>query len=369
MNRLTILLLSLLLLLCSVFAATESVTCNEHNAKYRTTSASTGIITTVAGSKTYAGGSTEDGILATSRKLDGMSGIALDKENNLYIASNAGISGHKIFKVSASTGVISNVAGTGIMGYSGDGGKATSAMLNGPQGVTLDINGNIFIADTYNRRIRKVTVSTGVISTVAGDGNSVYSKDDVAATSTALSFPSDAAVDSSGNIFIADTFSYRIRLVTASTGIITTIAGTGVRGIGVFTQSAIATKYNLFQPKGVTLDASGNIFITDVNQVLKITVSTGIISVVAGSGIFRTGSTESKASKVVDNILATAAPLDLPTKVAFDMSGDMFMTDTYNLRVRKVTVENSLITNVATTDPLANVAPMYLFIPRQYKKP
>ena len=124
MNRLKILLWSLLLLLllCSVFAATESVAFNDNNAKYRTTSASTGIISTVAGSKTFNGGSTEEGIPVTSSKLDDLYGIALDKENNLYIAGGRAVFGQKIFKVSASTGVISNVAGTGTMGYSGHGG-------------------------------------------------------------------------------------------------------------------------------------------------------------------------------------------------------------------------------------------------------
>ena len=226
MNRLTSLLCSLLL--CGVFAATDLVACNDNNSKYRTASASTGILTTVAGSKTLGGGSIENGI-------PGLFGIALDKENNLYIA------GMKIFKVTASTGVINNMAGTGVTGYSGDGGEATSAMLNNPFGVTLDTNGNIFIVDTYNNRIRKVTVSTGVITTVAGDGLSVYSGDNVAATRTALSSPKDAAVDTSGNIFIADTLNSRIRLVTASTGMITTIAGTEVKWIGNPQSATIAT--------------------------------------------------------------------------------------------------------------------------------
>ena len=345
MNRLTSLLCSLLLLLllllCDVFAATDLVACNDNNAKYRTASASTGILSTVAGSKTLGGGSIEDGIAATSKKLDGMYGIALDKENNLYIAGGAGVAGQKIFKVTASTGVISNMAGTGVEGYSGDGGKATSAMLKNPLGVTLDTNGDVFIVDTYNNRIRKVTVSTGVITTVAGNGLSVYSGDNVAATKTALSFPEDAAVDSSGNIFIADSFNARIRLVTASTGMITTIAGTEVKWTGAPQSATIATKYNLGGPNGITLDASGNIFITDLPYILKITVSTGGISIVAGTGGFGRGKGN------FDNILATAAHLFLPTKVAFDKSGNMYITDTYNSRVRKITLSTGIITTMA----------------------
>ena len=215
-------------------------------------------------------------------------------------------------------------------------------MLNGPMGVTHDTNGNIFIADTYNDRIRKVTVSTGVITTVAGNSNSFYSGDDVAATSSALYSSRDAAVDSSGNIFIADTYNSRIRLVTASTGIITTIAGSGVKSTGA-TQSATATKYNLIPPKGVTLDASGNVFITDQGLVLKITVSTGGISVVAGNSDSGVGS----AGGLLDNILATAVFLNRPTKVAFDMSGNMFITDSFNGRVRKVTLSTGIIATVA----------------------
>ena len=323
MNRLTSLLCSLLL--CGVFAATDLVACNDNNSKYRTASASTGILTTVAGSKTLGGGSIENGI-------PGLFGIALDKGNNLYIA------GMKIFKVTASTGVINNMAGTGVTGYSGDGGEATSAMLNNPFGVTLDTNGNIFIVDTYNNRIRKVTVSTGVITTVAGDGLSVYSGDNVAATRTALSSPKDAAVDTSGNIFIADTLNSRIRLVTASTGMITTIAGTEVKATGAPQSATIATIYNLFQPSCITLDASGDIFITDLGYVLKITVSTGGIAVVAGTSGFGFNK---------DNILATAAYLYFPTKVAFDTSGNMYITDTYNSRVRKITLSTGIITTVA----------------------
>ena len=160
-----------------------------------------GIITTLAGYKILFGGSVEDGVAATSKRILTPWGLSFDKDSNLYFAA---FSEDKIFKFTASSGIITTAAGTGVGGYGGDGGQATSAMLNGPTGVTLDTTGNICFADTYNRRIRKVTITTGLITTVAGNGERGYSEDNVSATSTSLSAPTDVAVDPSGNMFIAD---------------------------------------------------------------------------------------------------------------------------------------------------------------------
>jgi NHL repeat len=347
MNGLLVLLWSLRL--CTVCATVKTltssstaITSHNKNAKYQESSPSSGILSTVAGYKTLNEGSTDDGILATSKKLGGLQGITVDKEGNFFIA---GFVDSRVYKVTASSGIITTVAGTGVASFSGDGGQATTATLNGPYSVALDTTGNIYIADTRNNRIRKVTVSTGVITTVAGDGNRVYVSDNVAvaATNTSLYGPVDVVVDATGNIFIADS-NYRIRKVTASTGIITTIAGTGKFGA----RGDIATEYFLFQPTGVALDSSGNVYIAGGsydNCVFKVTVSTGMISVVAGTGPYSIGT----AGYNGDDILATKAQLSSPERVAFDASDNMYINDAGNYRIRRVSASTGIITTVAGT--------------------
>ena len=155
-------------------------------------------------------------------------------------------------------------------------------------GLSLDSSGNIFIADTDNNRIRKVTVSTGVVSTVAGNGDPFSAfEDNIAGTNTSLNAPNDVAVDASGNIFIADTRNGRVRKVTASTGMITTIAGTGLKGENVpILPNTAATAFSLEIPYSVTVDISGNVYIAGYYDscIFKVTASTGYISVVAGTG-------------------------------------------------------------------------------------
>ena len=321
------------------------------SAGFHKSSTSPGIITTVAGTK-VAGGIVTDGVAATSKRINSPEGLAFDKEGNFYIAAS-GV--HKIYKVTASSGIINTVAGTGDRGYGGDGGQATSAMLYGPEGITLDTAGDIYIADRDNNRIRKITMSTGLITTVAGNGNKLSTTDNIAATSTSLDFPCDVAVDPSGNIFIADSNNGRIRKVTASTGIITTIAGTGESLLlARRKKSAIATQYYLPQPLGVTLDTAGNVYIAGGlfdPCIFKITVSTGNISLVAGTGPYVTGTVGYNG----DDILATAANLYYPTKVVFDASGNMYISDSGNHRIRKVTASTGMISTVAGTGAVTSI--------------
>ena len=351
MNHQTILLWSLLL--HSVCAATMTIASSssasscDKNAKYHASSTSPGIITTVAG----VGGvpsivedPASEGVPAISKKLLLPNGVTLNNENNLFIACTGY---NKIYKVTTSSGIITTVAGTGVQSYSGDGGQATSATLYFPRGVALDTTGNIFIADTYNNRIRKVTVSTGVITTVAGDGKLIVNiKNNVAAT-TSIYQPSDLAIDASGNIFFIDFKNELIRKITASTGMITTFAGSGTTG-DRSRKSTIATETRLPGPMGVTVDAFGNVFIADatLDCVFKVIVSTGIISIVAGM--------EKANGYNGDNILATAAKLNDPTGVAFDASGNMYITDSDNFRIRKVTASTGIITTVAGTGTPGN---------------
>jgi sugar lactone lactonase YvrE len=236
----------------------------------------TGIITTVAGGGTASG----DGGLATSAGLSPPQGVAVDSSGNIYIPDSAACS---IRKVTASTGVITTVAGNGTLGYSGDGGPATAAELGFLWSVAVDSSGNLYVGDWENQRIRQVMASTGIITTVAGNGNLGYSGDGGLATSAELSFPYNVAVSSSGNIYIADWLNNRIRKVTASTGMITTVVGNGTPGDG-----GLATSSELWNPAGVAVDSNGNFYIADwLNyRIRKVTASTGVITSVAGNGSY-----------------------------------------------------------------------------------
>jgi sugar lactone lactonase YvrE len=228
------------------------------NARIRRVDAATGIITTVAGSG--SAGYSGDGGAATNASLKFTYGVVLDRAGNLFIADEGN---DRIRRVDAATGIITTVAGNGSIGYSGDGGAATNAKLDGPFNVALDRAGNLFIADFYNARIRRVDVATGIITTVAGNGSAGYSGDGGAATNTKLFGPFGVTLDRAGNLFIADWFNYRVRRVDAGTGIITTVAGNGSSGYSG--DGGAATNARLTDPTGVELDRAGNLFIADLN--------------------------------------------------------------------------------------------------------
>ncbi len=278
-----------------------------------------GVISTVAGNGT--GGFRGDGGPATSAQLDSPSGVAVDTAGNLFIADT---SNQRVRKVTPG-GVISTVAGIGTGGFRGDGGPATSAMLNYPQGVAVDTAGNLFIADTFNQRVRKVTPG-GVISTVAGIGTKGFSGDGGPATSAQLFDSRGVAVDTAGNLFIADTFNQRVRKVTPG-GVISTAAGNGTDGFSG--DGGPATSAMLDSPSGVAVDTAGNLFIADTsNQRSRKVTPGGVISTVAGNG------TDGFSG---DGGPATSAMLDSPSGVAVDTVGNLFIADTSNQRVRKVT--------------------------------
>jgi len=173
---------------------------------------STGLISTFAGSST-SGSFSGDGGAATSATFKNPYGVAVDSSGNVYIADYGN---HRIRKVAVSTGLISTIAGSGVSSYGGDGGAATSASIKQPIGVAVDSSGNVYIADTGNHRIRKVTVSTGLISTIAGTGTCGYNGDGIDATSATLCFPTGVSADTSVNIFIADWIHNRVRKITAT---------------------------------------------------------------------------------------------------------------------------------------------------------
>src|SRR3990172_6581067 len=187
--------------------------------------AAAGDISTIAGTGTA--GFSGDGLAAVGAQLSYPLGVAVDGVGNVFIADT---SNHRVRRVDAGTGLISTIAGTGVGGFSGDGAAATSAQLYYPYGVAVDGDGNVFIAEYSNRRVRRVDVGTGFIDTFAGTGTAGFSGDGAAATSAQLSGPSGVAVDGAGNVFIADTNNHRVRRVDAVTGFIDTFAGTGTPG-------------------------------------------------------------------------------------------------------------------------------------------
>ncbi|GAB3991183.1 hypothetical protein GCM10028807_20710 [Spirosoma daeguense] len=293
----------------------------------------TGVISTVSG--TITAGYSGDGGPAANAQLDSPSSVVRDASGNLYIADTGN---HRIRKISTS-GVITTVAGSSTAGHGGDGGPATSAQLYVPSGIAVDGSGNLYIADYFNHRIRKVNTS-GVISTIAGTGTAGYNGDGIAATTAQLRNPTKLTVDASGNLYIADQFSHRVRKVNPS-GIISTVAGTGT--LGYSGDGLAATSAQVYNPSDVALDGSGNLYIADSqnNRIRKVS-TTGVISTVAGTGIY------ADAGFSGDGGAATSAQLYLPRSMVMDGSGNVYIADQKNHRIRRVS-PGGIITTVAGT--------------------
>lgn len=286
-----------------------------------------GIITTIAG--TGEQGFSGDGGAATSADLDSPVGVAVDASGNIYIADT-----HNQRIREVVNGVINTIAGTGTAGFSGDGGPAASAQLHDPTALAIDSRGNLYIADRDNFRIREI--SGGAITTVAGDGDQTYSGDGGLATAAGLDSPDGVAVDSALNLYIGDTHNQRVRMVAASTGIITTIAGTGEK---TFTADGAAATAALARPRGLAVDASGNVYIADSDNDRIREISNSNISTIAGNG------TEGFSG---DKGASTSASLDTPRAVAASGSTVAF-ADTENDRVR--IVQNGAVNTVAGLAP------------------
>ncbi|MFE9424037.1 NHL repeat-containing protein [Kitasatospora sp. NPDC006697] len=277
-----------------------------------------GIITTVAGTGTAGYGS--DGGPATATTLYGPNDVAVDGAGNLYIADYYN---QRIRKVDAK-GIITTVAGNGTAGYGSDGGPATATPINYPYGVLVAADGSVYFSEWYGNRIRKVDPA-GIITTVAGNGNGGFGSDGGPATATSISYPSGIALDTAGNLYIADWSNQRIRRVDTR-GIITTVAGNGIAGFG--SDGGPATATSLYNPTGVTVDPAGNLYIADwSNQRIRKVDTKGIITTVAGNGASGYGS---------DGGPAISTSLYYPTGVALDAVGDLYVADSYNHRVRGV---------------------------------
>lgn len=298
-----------------------------------TPSGSEWIVSTVAG--TGQRGSEGDGGPALKANFVRPVGVAVDAKGNLYIADTGA---HKIRKIDA-TGVITTVAGNGRCCFSGDGLPATHADFTPPYGITVDRSGHLYIVDRDNQRIRRVDGQTGVMTTVAGNGVRGYNGDGKPASKASLADPMGVAVGRDGSIFIADQGNHRIRKVDATTGIISTVVGTGIQGLEGDGGLGTAARLSLNSPAGVAIDGDGNLYISDTGnqRVRAVKDSTGFITAIAGSGTYGFSG---------DNGPATEADLANPTGLAFDQEGNLYIADTDNHRVRKVDGKTGLITTV-----------------------
>lgn len=290
---------------------------------------SSGTITTVVGNGTCGYGG--DGGPAISASLSYMYGSpAADQSGNLYIADAGNC---RVREVSG--GMITTVAGTGACTFSGDGGQATSATLSGPAGIAVSANGDLFIADSLNCRIRQV--SAGIITTAAGNGVCQSSGDGGTATSASIFQPTGVAVDGSGNIFVADTRGCRIREISG--GMITTVAGDAGAGTCLYSgDGGPALTAGITTPYTIALDGNGNLFIVDYYNCVVREVRGGMINVVAGSGT---------CGHSGDGGPATSAELNHPYGLAVDGSGSLYITDATDCRVREVT--GGIISTIAGT--------------------
>ena len=290
----------------------------------------TGIIETVVGNGER--GFSGDGGPAVEARLSFPSDLYVDGDGNIYIADTGN---DRIRRVDALTGIIETIAGNGTIGFSGDGGPATEANIFYPHSIFLDEDGNIFFSDMYNYRIRKITASTGIIETVVGNGNVGFSGDGGLAVDASLSPATEIHLDDIGNIYITDLMNDRIRKVDGVTGVIETIAGGG--GFGPPQDNVLATETVLDGPLGVTLDNDGNIYISEMSgrRIRKIDHATGIIQTVAGNG-------ENGFSG--DGGLAVNASLDA-VRCHVDKNGNMYLPDAG--RIRKVNASTGIIETIA----------------------
>jgi hypothetical protein len=280
-------------------------------------------VTALAGAQpdtisTYAGGGPVNGP-ALSMNLGYPQGMAATANGDAYFASDR----NAVYKLSGDLAIL--IAGTpGISGFSGDGGPATSASVS-PRGVAVDGSGNLYIVDS--NRIRKVSTDTGVITRVAGNESYGYSGDSGPATSASLNNPGAVVVDGSGNLYIADSGNRRIRKVSAETGVIITVAGNDTYGFSG--EGGPAARASLNDPAGIAVDHRGNLYIADRgnNRIRKVSAETGVIITVGGNGSYGFRG---------DNGPATGARLANPSGVAVESSGNFYIVDSSNGRIRKV---------------------------------
>jgi hypothetical protein len=300
---------------------------DSNNQRVRYVSAATGLISTVAGTGTagFAG----DGGPATAAQLNTPADVKLDGAGNFYIADSAN---HAIRYVNAATGTIYTVAGIGgKSGYTGDGGLATAARLSYPSAVAFDGDHTLYISDTGNNAIRKVDLTTGLIATAAGTGVAGFSGDGGPAIAGQLNSPWGIALASDGSLYIADLSNNRVRRVSAA-GVLSTVAGTGTRGYGGDGGPATAAKLNV--PAGVAVDVAGNLYVADSGNQLVRKIVAGTISTMAGA---------LGGGAAVDGVPATQSPLDGPYALFLDGPGNLYIADMFHQLVRVVYANQAVL--------------------------
>ena len=298
------------------------------NQRVRRIDSSRGIITTIAGRG--AADAVGSGGIATEAALRQPGGVAVSQVGDLYVADTFN---NLVHRIDMTVGTITAVAGNGQSGYRGDAVAATETSLSQPVSVVLDGDGTIFIADRDNNRIRKVDTETGIISTVVGTGEGAFCGDGGLAVAACIHRPEDVAVDDLGNLYVADTFNNRIRSVDSLTGVITTVAGNGDR---VFSgDGGLAVRAGLNLPAAVALDKRGGLYIADQNnRIRKVDLATGTISTVVGG---------TNGGFSGDRGPASLAELNRPRGIAFDNSGNMYIADSLNQRIRVVEADTGII--------------------------
>lgn len=310
------------------------------------------IITTIAGSNDTVGYCC-DGQPATDAKLYVPEYLCYDKFGNIYVADCGNF---RVRKIDVITNTITTIGGNGVNGYNGDNIQATDAEIFIPEGITVDTFGNIYIADAGNNRIRKINTTTGIIATVAGVGPSGvtlggFAGDGGLATDAQLNGPDGLAIDKKGNIYIGDYCNNKVRRIDGITGVITTFAGvqslTPYTGgfVGYSGDGGEATNAVLSGPDGVFADSVGNVYICDQwnHAIRKIDIATNIISTIAGTGI---------AGYSGDGGPATHAQLNQPGGVDMDRQGNIFIAEYGNGVIRKIDAATGTITTVAGKDTI-----------------
>ena len=289
-----------------------------------------GTLSAVAG--TGERGFSGDGGPAIEARFAGVRAVAVDDMRNLYIVD---MNNHRIRRVDAQSGIVTTIAGTGEPGFSGDGDLAVDARLNRPGAIAIDSNGNVYVADGRNSRIRLINGKTGIITTFAGNGERGFSGDTGPATEARLGNANGLAFDKNGNLYFSDTTNDSIRRIDVETGIITTVAGNQSRGYGG--DNGPATAAFLAHPNGLAVDGKGNIFIADSHnfRIRRIHPRTGVISTVAGTGINGTSG---------DGGPATEAELDDLGEVMLDSDGSLLFGN-FSV-IRRVDRTTRIITTV-----------------------
>jgi sugar lactone lactonase YvrE len=289
-------------------------------------------MTVIAG--TGEPGFSGDGGPATQARLKNPEWLVLDPQGNLILADRGN---YRVRRIDARTGVITTIAGTGRMGFSGDGGPATQADMTHPFGLAYDRQGNLFVFDTEVHRIRRIDAATGVITTVIGNGERGFSGDGGPATQAMMYRPHNGVFAPGGDLIFGDSFNQRIRRWNPRTGIITTIAGIGTEGSSPYGTPADSARFSYFG--AMVIDRNGDLIWTSLdNRILKLEMATRRVRVIAGTG---------EAGSGGDGGPAARAQMNIPYGLAIAGNGDLIFSDARNGRIRRIDMRSGVIRTIS----------------------